>query len=193
MSFRSVEDAGLVSSFLEGDRGAFDELMRVHEDRVFSVCLRILTDRDAALDAVQETFITVYRKAGQFSGASAFSTWLYRIAVNTCYDQLRRSRRHQAQPLGDTTDPADERSEDVLGSVELRPDLEQALASLAPEFRAAVVLSDLEGLPLQAVAEALDVPIGTVKSRVFRGRRLLAKYLRNLSGSSARQRGEHDA
>ena len=193
MSFRSVEDAGLVSSFLEGDRRAFDELMRVHEDRVFSVCLRILTDRDAALDAVQETFITVYRKAGQFTGASAFSTWLYRIAVNTCYDQLRRSRRHQAQPLGDTTDPADERSEDVLGSVELRPDLEQALASLAPEFRAAVVLSDLEGLPLQAVAEALDIPIGTVKSRVFRGRRLLAEHLRNLSGSSAHQRGEHDA
>jgi RNA polymerase sigma-70 factor (ECF subfamily) len=193
MSFRSIEDARLVSSFLEGDRRAFDELMRAHEDRVFAVCLRILTDRDAALDAVQETFITVYRKAGQFSGASAFSTWLYRVAVNTCYDHLRRNRRHQAQPLPDTTDPADERSEDLLASVELRPDLEQAFASLAPEFRAAVVLSDLEGLPLQAVAEALDVPIGTVKSRVFRGRRLLAEYLRNLSGSSAHQRGEHDA
>ncbi|MGZ8756027.1 MAG: RNA polymerase sigma factor, partial [Acidimicrobiia bacterium] len=94
MSFRSVEDAGLVTSFLEGDRRAFDELMRAHEDRVFAVCLRVLTDRDAALDAVQETFITVYRKAAQFSGASAFSTWLYRIAVNTCYDHLRRNRRH---------------------------------------------------------------------------------------------------
>ncbi|HKZ28244.1 MAG TPA: sigma-70 family RNA polymerase sigma factor [Acidimicrobiia bacterium] len=193
MSFRSAEDAQLVSSFLEGDRRAFDELMRAHEDRVFAVCLRILTDREAALDAVQETFITVYRKAQQFSEASAFSTWLYRIAVNTCYDQLRRSRRHRVQPLPETSDPADDRSEDALGSVELRPDLDRALANLAPEFRVAVVLSDLEGLPLQAVAEALDVPIGTVKSRVFRGRRLLAEHLRNLSGSSAHQRGDHDA
>ena len=193
MSFRSAEDAQLVASFLEGDRRAFDQLMRAHEDRVFAVCLRILTDRDAALDAVQETFITVYRKAKQFSGASAFSTWLYRIAVNTCYDQLRRSRRHQAQPLPEGADPADRRTEETLSSVELRPDLEQALAELAPEFRTAVVLSDLEGLPLQTVAEALEVPIGTVKSRVFRGRRILAEHLRNLSGSSAHQRGDHDA
>ncbi len=193
MSFRAGEDAELVSAFLAGDRRAFDSLMRAHEDRVFAICLRILNNRDTALDAVQETFITVYRKAQQFSGASAFSTWLYRIAVNTCYDQLRRSKRHQAQPLPEVAEPADTRSQDLLGSVELRPDLEQALAGLAPEFRVAVVLSDLEGLPLQAVAEALDVPIGTVKSRVFRGRRLLAEHLRNLSGSSVHQRDDHDA
>lgn len=193
MSFRSVEDAALVSAFVGGDRRAFEELMRAHEDRVFAVCLRVLTNREAALDAVQETFITVYRKAGQFSGESAFSTWLYRIAVNTCYDQLRRNKRHQAQPLPETSDPTDERSADLLTSVELRPDLEEALSSLAPEFRTAVVLSDLEGLPLQTIADALDVPIGTVKSRVFRGRRLLAEYLRNLSGSPSRQRGDHEA
>lgn len=193
MSFRSAEDAQLVSSFLAGDQGSFDQLMRAHEDRVFAICLRVLTNREAALDAVQETFITVYRKAQQFSGASAFSTWLYRIAVNTCYDQLRKTRRHQAQPLSETTDPADAHSEDALGSVELRPDLERALAALAPEFRTAVVLSDLEGLPLQTVAEALDVPIGTVKSRVFRGRRALAEHLRNFSGSAGHQRGDDDA
>ena len=193
MSFRSAEDAGLVSAFVGGDRKAFEALMRAHEDRVFAVCLRILTNREAALDAVQDTFITVYRKAQQFSGESAFSTWLYRIAVNTCYDQLRRNKRHQAQPLPEGSDPADEHSEDLLTSVELRPDLEQGLSALPPEFRAAVVLSDLEGLPLQAIAEALDVPIGTVKSRVFRGRRLLAEHLRNLSGTPTRPRGEHDA
>jgi RNA polymerase sigma-70 factor (ECF subfamily) len=192
MSFRAGEDAQLVASFLDGDRRAFDQLMRAHEDRIFSVCLRILTDRESALDAVQETFITVFRKADQFSGASAFSTWLYRVAVNTCYDQLRRNRRHQARPLPDTNDPPDTTIDDALRSVELRPDLERSLADLPEEFRTAVVLSDLEGLPLQAVAEALNVPIGTVKSRVFRGRKLLAQQLRNLSGSSAHQRGEHD-
>lgn len=193
MSYRSGEDDQLVSAFVAGDQSSFDQLMRAHEDRVFAVCLRILADREAALDAVQETFITVYRKVHQFSGASAFSTWLYRVAVNTCYDQLRKTRRHQAQSLPETTDPADPRSEDALESIELRPDLERALSAVAPEFRVAVVLSDLEGLPLQAVAEALNVPIGTVKSRVFRGRRLLAEHLRNFSGSSGHQRGEHDA
>ena len=192
MSFRSAEDAQLVSAFLEGDQSSFELLMRAHEDRVFAICLRILTNREAALDAVQETFITVYRKAQQFSGASAFSTWLYRVAVNTCYDQLRKTRRHQAQPLPESADPADPHSEDALESIELRPDLEEALESLAPEFRTAVILADLEGLPLQTVAEALEVPIGTIKSRVFRGRRALAEHLRNFSGSSAHQRGEHD-
>ncbi len=193
MSFRSAEDARLISLVLGGDNRAFDELMQAHEDRVFAVCLRILANREAALDAVQEVFITVYRKLQQFSGASAFSTWLYRIAVNTCYDQLRRARRHEVLPWPETTDPADAHSANALESIELRPDLERALAALTPDFRAAVVLSDLEGLPLQAVAEALDVPLGTVKSRVFRGRRLLAEHLRNLSGSSVHQRGEHDA
>lgn len=192
MSFRAGEDARLVASFLEGDRRAFDELMRAHEDRIFAVCLRVLADREAALDAVQETFITVFRKADQFSGASAFSTWLYRVAVNTCYDHLRRNRRHQAQPLPEINDPPDPTIDDSLRSVELRPDLERSLANLPDEFRIAVVLSDLEGLPLQAVAEAIDVPLGTVKSRVFRGRKLLAEQLRNFSGSSAHQRGEHD-
>lgn len=193
MSYRAVEDAQLVDRFVAGDRRAFDELMRAHENRVFAVCLRILADREAALDAVQETFITVYRKAGQFSGLSSFSTWLYRVAVNTCYDLLRRGRRHQATPLPDTHDPADPRGEDALTSAELRPDLEAALAGLADEFRTALVLSDLEGLPLQEIADVLDVPVGTVKSRVFRARRLLAERLRNFSGPARHPNGEHDA
>ncbi len=193
MSYRAAEDAQLVDRFNGGDRRAFDELMRAHEDRIFAVCLRVLADREAALDAVQETFITVYRKASQFSGKSSFSTWLYRVAVNICYDQLRRSRRHRAQPLPDLHDPEDARSGDALASVELRPDIETALARVPEEFRYALVLSDLEGLSLQEIADVLEVPIGTVKSRVFRGRRLLAEQLRNFSHAPAHQRGEHDA
>ncbi len=193
MSYRASEDARLVERFVAGDRRAFDELMRAHEDRIFAVCLRVLSDREAALDAVQETFITVYRKASQFSGRSSFSTWLYRVAVNTCYDQLRRHRRHASAPLPQTHDPADPRSEDALTSVELRPDLEAALAAVGDEFRTALVLSDLEGLSLQEIAEVLEVPIGTVKSRIFRGRRLLAEQLRNFSGASRHPMGERDA
>jgi len=163
---------------------AFEELMAAHEDRVFAVCLRMLRDREAALDATQETFITVFRKADRFAGRSAFSTWLYRVAVNTCYDHVRRDRRHAADPLPETNDPADTGAQDPFDAVEVRPDIEAALRHLPDEFRAAVVLSDLQGLALQTVADILEVPVGTVKSRVFRGRRLLAESLGNLPTGS---------
>jgi RNA polymerase sigma-70 factor (ECF subfamily) len=158
---------------------AFDELMGAHEDRVFAICLRTLGDREMALDAVQETFITVFRKVAQFEGKSAFSTWIYRVAVNTCYDVARRAKRRRAEPLPDHTDPADTAAGDAFAAAELRPDIARAVADLPEEFRAAVILSDLEGLPLQDVADIIEVPVGTVKSRVFRGRRLLAEALGN--------------
>jgi RNA polymerase sigma-70 factor (ECF subfamily) len=183
MTDRADRDATLVERYLGGDPAAFEELMSAHEDRVFAVCLRMLRDREAALDATQETFITVFRKADRFAGRSAFSTWLYRVAINTCYDQARRSRRHAAEPLPETNDPADATSEDAFRAVELRPDLDKALASLPGEFRSAVILSDVQGLALQTVSEILEVPIGTVKSRVFRGRRILAETLGNRAGS----------
>jgi len=184
MTDRAATDAELVERYLQGDVEAFDELMRAHEDRVFAVCLRMLRDRDAALDATQETFITVFRKADRFAGRSAFSTWLYRVAVNTCYDQARRRRRHEAAALPESNDPVDVGADDGFRSAEVRSEIETALAALPDEFRAAVVLSDVEGLALQAVADILEVPVGTVKSRVFRGRRLLAEALGNLRGPS---------
>ncbi len=186
----SISDQTLIERYLAGDVDAFDQLMAAHENRVFSVCLRIMGNRDAALDASQETFITLFRKAGQFKGDSAFSTWLYRVAVNTCYDQLRKQKRRQTDPLPDDRDPPDPKSDDRLTSVEVRSEIEEALAALPDEFRAAVILSDLEALPLATVAEALEIPVGTVKSRVFRGRRLLAETLGNLRGTSEHQTEE---
>jgi RNA polymerase sigma-70 factor (ECF subfamily) len=164
---------------VSGDREAFAAVMRTHEGRVFSVCLRILGDRERALDATQDTFLTVFRKAGQFQGRSAVGTWIYRIAVNTCYDQIRKTKRRRTEPLSDHVDPTDPSAEEAIDSAALRPEIEIALATLPPDFRAAVILSDLEGLSLPDIAEVLDVPIGTVKSRVFRGRRLLAHQLGN--------------
>ena len=183
-------DTALIERYLRGDVGAFNDLMRAHEDRVFAICLRMLRDREAALDATQETFITVFRKVDRFAGHSAFSTWLYRVAVNTCYDQARRRGRHAAEPLPEEGGPADVSTATALESVELRPDLEAALAALPAEFRAAVILCDAEGLALQTAAEILGVPVGTVKSRVFRGRRLLAEALGNLRPSADHLRGE---
>ena len=184
MTHRAAEDVDLLRRYLNGDVAAFDELMAAHEDRVFGICLRMLRDRNAALDAVQETFLTVFRKADRYKAEAAFSTWLYRVAVNTCYDQLRRAKRRSADALPEGHDPVDPRGGDAFESAEVRPEIEAALQALAPKFRAAVVLVDLEGLALETAANLLGVPVGTVKSRVFRGRRQLAEHLGNLRGPS---------
>lgn len=193
MTARSGEDLALIERFVGGDQSAFDALVRAHEDRVFSVCLRIMTSREAALDATQETFLTLFRKADRFTGTAAFSTWLYRVAVNTCYDQLRKEKRRRADRLPEHLDPVDRAAGDGFASVEIRPDLEQALRRIPDDFRSAVILSDLEDLPISDIAEILQIPPGTAKSRIFRGRRLLADILRNQNDVSRRPRDDQDA
>lgn len=190
MTSRSAEDRSLIRRYLEGDVAAFEELVRAHEDRVFGICLRMMKDRDAALDATQDVFLTIFRKADRYGGQAAFSTWLYRVSINTCYDHLRRRQRNRTEWMPDHVDPADPRSGDALHAVELRPDIEAALLGLSPEFRAAVVLVDLEGMSLDGAADTLEVPVGTVKSRLFRGRKLLARELGNLAPGSEHQREE---
>lgn len=175
----AAQDAELLARVVAGDHEAFNQIMRNHEDRVFSVCLRIMGQREHALDATQETFLTAFRKAGQFRGGSALGTWIYRIAVNTCYDQLRKQKRRRSEPMPEHMDPADHTAEEALEAAAMRPEIERALSRLPPDFRVVIVLSDLEGMALPDVAEVLSVPIGTVKSRIFRGRRLLAEELRN--------------
>lgn len=188
---RASEDRALVNAFLAGNESAFNEIMLAHEDRVFSLCLRIMRTRESALDAVQETFITVFRKAHLYNGESAFSTWLYRVATNTCYDQLRKQKRRRTEAIPEGREVVDPTAEDDYLAIELRPDLTDALSKLPEEFRSAVVLSDLEGFPLAEVATMLDIPVGTVKSRIFRGRKLLAENLRNFRTDNERQ--NHDA
>jgi RNA polymerase sigma-70 factor (ECF subfamily) len=175
----AAQDAELLARVVGGDHEAFNQIMRNNEDRVFSVCLRIMGDRDHALDATQETFLTAFRKADQFQGNSALGTWIYRIAVNTCYDMLRKQKRRKTDPIPEHLDPADHAALDAVDSAALRPEIELALLALPPEFRSAVVLSDIEGMGLPEVADVLGVPVGTVKSRVFRGRRMLARELGN--------------
>lgn len=180
MTERAHLDIELIGRYLEGDLDAFNELMDAHEDRVFAICIRMLQDREAALDATQDTFLTVFRKADRYKAQAAFSTWLYRVAVNTCYDHLRRRKRKQTERLPETHDPADPSAADAFGSVEVRPDIDAALAELSPEFRAAVVLVDLQGMSLEQAGDTLDIPMGTVKSRLFRARKQLAESLGNL-------------
>ena len=181
-----MDDAVLIARSLDGDRRAFDELLAAHQDRVFAICLRTLRDREAALDATQDTFITVFRKLDRFDGRSAFSTWLYRVAVNTCYDRIRAERRRATVPLPDHLEPSDPLAEEAVEAAGLRPELQAALDGLPAEFRAAVVLVDVHGFGTEDAAQLLGVARGTIKSRVFRGRRLLADALGNRNAPSDR-------
>lgn len=176
-------DVDLISLVAHGQAAALDELMRRHEDLVFAVCLRIMGSREAALDAAQETFLTVFRKADRFRAEAAFTTWLYRVATNTCFDLLRKAKRRRTEPIPEYLDPVDVSAVDPFTSVELKPSIEDALMSIPADYRAAVVLSDIHGLGIAEISDALEIPAGTVKSRVFRGRRLLAEILGNINDS----------
>jgi RNA polymerase sigma-70 factor (ECF subfamily) len=190
MTDRADRDIELIAQYLAGDIDAFTELVVAHEDRVFAICLRMLRNREAALDATQDTFLTVFRKADKYEAKAAFSTWLYRVTVNTCYDHLRREKRKRADQLPESHDPADPQAEDPFAAVEVRPDIESALQDLSPEFRAAVVLVDLQGMSLEQASDTLDVPTGTIKSRLFRARKQLAQSLGNLRPPSEHPKGD---
>lgn len=190
MTERAHLDRDLIERYLSGDSAAFDELMGAHQDRVFSVCLRMLRDRDAALDATQDVFLTVFRKADRYKAQAAFSTWLYRVTVNTCYDHLRRASRKRTEPIPEGIEPEDRSASAELTAAELRPDIELALMDLSPEFRSAVVLVDVGGMSLEQAADTLEVPVGTIKSRVFRARRLLAEQLGNFAPTPRHPNGK---
>jgi RNA polymerase sigma-70 factor (ECF subfamily) len=190
MTDRADRDIELIDRYLTGDSDAFNELVAAHEDRVFAICLRMLRNREAALDATQDTFLTVFRKADRYKAQAAFSTWLYRVTVNTCYDHLRREKRKKADRLPETYDPPDPQATDAFDSVEVRPDIESALAQLSPEFRSVVVLVDLQGMSLEQASDTLEVPTGTIKSRLFRARKQLAQSLGNLRPPSEHPMGD---
>jgi len=170
-------DEDLVRRFRAGEPDAFTDLVRRHQQRVYSLCLRVLGDADAAADVAQDTFIAVLRKLDSFRGDAAFTTWLHRVALNACYDELRKKRRrpmlHIAADDGTQREPGPpvlDHADEVAGT----RDVAAALATIPEEFRVALVLADVQDMAYDRIAHVLDVPIGTVKSRVHRGRLALA-------------------
>ena len=171
-------DEALLAAHLRGDPRAFGVLVARHERRIFGLCLRVLGNREDAEDATQEAFLAALRKAATFRRAAAFSTWLYRIAVNAATDQARRRGRARLTTLdpddaGVAADPGGDLGEAVTAAVAIQT----ALTKVPEEFRVAVVLCDLYRIPYADAAKILEVPVGTVKSRVFRGRIALATCL----------------
>jgi RNA polymerase sigma-70 factor (ECF subfamily) len=171
-------DRELLDAHLAGERAAFDELVRRHGDRLWSVALRILRDPEDAKDVLQEAVVAAYRGAGRFRGDASVSTWLHRILVNKCLD-LVRSRQVRPPAVGwPAADLADPR--DVATTLVTRITITDALALLPVEQRVAVVLVDVQGCPVAEAAEILGIPAGTVKSRCARGRQRLAPILGHL-------------
>ena len=161
-------DDDLVRAFVDtDDRDALEVLLRRHESTVYGLAFRVLGNRADAYDATQETMLNVFRKAKTFKHQSAFTTWLYRMTTNACYD-LSRKRTRQPVPTEDlpSRDTRSDMGEEVAG----RMDIETALSSLTVEHRLAIVMRDIQGLSYEQIAEITRTPIGTVKSRIARAR-----------------------
>ncbi|CAM5568565.1 RNA polymerase sigma factor SigM [Streptomyces pseudogriseolus] len=184
-AYDGVSDQDLLTRHVEGDPDAFGEIVRRHRDRLWAVALRTLGDREEAADAVQDALVSAYRAAHTFRGQSAVTTWLHRITVNACLDRARKAASRKTAPVDDT-----ERLEQLLEPHEsasapaerndLHRQLIEAMGTLPPDQRAALVLVDMQGYPVAEAARILDVPTGTVKSRCARGRARLLPLLTHL-------------
>lgn len=189
---RALDDAvdrALMVRHVDGDPDAFTELFNRHRDRLWAVALRTAGDPEEAADALQDAAVSAFRAAATFRSESAVGTWLYRIVVNACVDRARRRASRPTVGYPDEQSPAWQRAvrdpADMAENRELRIVLEDALASLPLDQRAAIVAVDVEGLSVDEAARALGVPAGTVKSRCARGRAKLAVQLADLRNRPA--------
>lgn len=195
MSDKQSSDQQLVERVQKGDRRAFDLLVLKYQHKVLSLVGRFVSDMSEAQDVSQEAFIKAYRALPNFRGDSAFYTWLYRIAVNTAKNHLvsrgRKAPTHDIDPedaenfsdesvFQDTATP-----ERLLQRDRLKTVVFDAIADLPDDLRTAVTLRELEGLSYDEIAESMDCPIGTVRSRIFRAREAIEKKMQPLLEATA--------
>jgi RNA polymerase sigma-70 factor (ECF subfamily) len=195
-----LSEADLVQRCLDGDTAAWDTLVRIYWKRVFNIAYKFVAQYDEAEDLTQEIFVKLFRALPTFDRRASFDTWLTRVSRNLCIDRYRRRRREESR-FTDAIDP----DTIQLDQLVTRPDatLEQrdqvamvrrALARLPPTYRAAVALRDIHELSYEAIAQRLQLPEGTVKSRINRGRKELGRHLRILQerapASAARKSSE---
>jgi RNA polymerase sigma-70 factor, ECF subfamily len=183
------DDRSLLAAHCAGDPDAFATIVRRHRDRLWAVAIRTLSDREEAADALQDALISAFRNADRFRGESEVSTWMHRIVVNACLDRIRRRTARPTVSLDGREIRA--RHDDHAAAV-TRIDVHTALARLPEPQRIALVLVDLEGLPVAEAAALLGVAEGTIKSRCARGRTALAVALRGPDHTEPAPRGNHD-
>jgi RNA polymerase sigma-70 factor, ECF subfamily len=183
-------DQQLVQRVQAGDQSAFNLLVLKYQHRVLKLIGRFVSDQSEAQDVAQEAFLKAYRALGSFRGESAFYTWLYRIAINTAKNALVAQRRRPVDFDLDAQDPEgferqaklkeSDTPEGVLLTEEIRQVVEKAMEQLPEDLRTAIVLRELDGLSYEEIAEAMDCPVGTVRSRIFRAREAIDKKLKPL-------------
>jgi len=187
---QDVNDQQLVQRVQKGDKSAFDLLVLKYQHRVLKLVSRFVSDAAEAQDVAQEAFLKAYRALPSFRGDSAFYTWLYRIAINTAKNALVSNRRRPVDFDLDLQDPDQydrhaklkevDTPEGVLLTDEIREVVERAMQQLPEDLRTAIVLREIEGLSYEEIAEAMDCPVGTVRSRIFRAREAIDKKLQPL-------------
>ncbi len=184
------DDAELVTRVQAGERAAFDVLVLRYQQKVMNLVVRYVRNRAEAEDITQEAFLKAYRALPSFRGESAFYTWLYRIAINTAKNTLVANKRRPAEYEIDALEHAQHTLPDALRdhetperlalSEEIRGTVSAAMAALPSDLRTAIVLRELDGLSYEEIASAMDCPVGTVRSRIFRARDAIDRQLRPL-------------
>jgi RNA polymerase sigma-70 factor (ECF subfamily) len=186
----SSSDAALVQRVKQGERSAFDLLVAKYQHKILNLVMRYVKDPSEAMDVAQEAFIKAYRAVPSFRGDSAFYTWLYRIAINTAKNHLVAARRRPLSleaelPEMDAFEPfAALRDQDTPERLALTDEIGEAIASavedLPNELRTAILLREIEGMSYEEIAQAMDCPVGTVRSRIFRAREAIDKRIQEL-------------
>lgn len=196
-----LTDLELVERVQNGDLDSFEALVRRYQHRVYGHVSRMIGAGEDAADLTQEVFVKVYQSLGRFRGQASFQTWLYRVTANLCVDRHRRSKRgpqvtRSLEATRETDDGEletelpdwDENPERQAMSVELQQQVRAAILQLTDKLRAVIVMHDLEGLSYEEIAMALEIPLGTVKSRLFNARAalkdLLAPYVQAAGGTT---------
>jgi len=185
-----ASDKKLVERVQKGDKGAFDLLVLKYQHKIVNLIMRYVRDPELALDISQEAFIKAYRALPRFRGDSAFYTWMYRIAVNTAKNHLAAQRRRPMDVELDLQDPEQydlhaklketDTPEGLTLSNELQETVERAIAALPEDLRTAIVLRELEGMSYEEIAQTMECPVGTVRSRIFRARDAIGKKVGSL-------------
>ncbi|HEX7896260.1 MAG TPA: sigma-70 family RNA polymerase sigma factor [Planctomycetota bacterium] len=189
MVYRDLPDRELVARCQLGEADAFNELVNRHQDRVYAAVTRFCGNGEDAADVVQRAFINAYRKISEFKGDAAFSTWIYRIAFNQAISFRRENRRpsislHAKDEDGLIAEPVDDRAPgESMETEETRKKVQQALERLEEEDRQIIILKDLQGHSYDEIAAILEVPKGTVRSRLHRARMELKEKLKPILGT----------
>ncbi len=185
---RTSSEAQLIARCRQGDVEAFETLIAAYEKKVLSTAYAMLGNHEDASDAAQEVFLKLFASIDKFGEQSSFSTWLYRVTVNVCYDELRKRKYRSENTVSLTPDETGESAQlqladknagplELAEQAELRDALRRAIASLGEQYRTVIILREIQGLEYQQIADILHCSLGTVKSRMSRARRMLADKL----------------